>query len=113
MNVKRQKGIDPRMAGAVKDLQELILGRYPKATFELSHGEGDDPDGWYLTATVDIPDTDDVIDLVIDRLLHYQIDEDLQVYVIPVRPLEQVMEHWRARKEQSLLGQSSLRQLRP
>lgn len=96
--------LEPTVAQAVKDLEKLILSHYPDAAFELSHGEGDDPDGWYLTATVDIPDTDDVMDLIIDRLLHYQIDEDLQVYVIPVQPLERVAEQLQARTQQQTLA---------
>ena len=113
MKARLDAETDRRMAGAVEDLHDLILGHCPNAGFELSHGEGDDLEGWHLTATVDIPDTDDVIDLVIDRLMHYQVDEDLQVYVIPVQPLERAAEQLRTRTERRPAEQTPRSPLRP
>ena len=80
---------DPRIQAAAKELQESILQGYPDATFALT--VGDDPVGVYLHATVDIEDTDEVIDLIIDRMLELQIEEELPIYVIPVRPIERVL----------------------
>ena len=72
---------DPRTRGAVEQLQALISHRYPEAMFETYWGE--DPEGIYLDAIVDVEDTDEVMDLIIDRLLEIQIDEGIPVYVIP------------------------------
>ncbi len=36
-------------------------------------------------------DTDAVVDIFIDRLLDLQVEEQLPLYVIPVRPLERVL----------------------
>jgi hypothetical protein len=80
----RQKSLhDPRMTEAVRSLQTLISSHYPTATFRTFHGE--DPDGVYLRTAVDLDDPDVVMDLAIDRLLKYQLDEGLPVYLLPVR----------------------------
>ncbi len=84
---------DQRIQPAISELEGLISSRYPSATFTV--GFGDDPEGLYLTATVDVEDTDVVMDVVIDRLLTLQIDEGLPVYVVPVRPLERVLTEMR------------------
>jgi len=95
MSAERSPDIDPRVQAAVGELQRLVRGKYPAATFEVSRGE--DPEGMYLKATVDIEDTDEVVDVVIDRLLQMEIDDGLAVYFIPLRPLERVVEEMRSR----------------
>jgi hypothetical protein len=89
MKAKRIDSEDPRIQSAVAELQALIQRHYPGATFEETHGE--DPEGIYVMATVDVEDTDDVVDVYIDRLLEMQIDENLAVYVAPIRPLERIV----------------------
>jgi len=79
---------DLRVRAAMVELQALIQRHYPAATFRKTLGE--DPEGMYLMATVDVEDTDDVVDVYIERLLEFQVDEGLSVYVIPVRPLKRV-----------------------
>lgn len=96
---------DPRIVAAVDELTALISKRYPAATFEVS--EGEDPDGVYLMATIDIDDPDDVTDLVIDRTLQLQIDEQLPVYVVPIRPISRVMDARRRRLDAAPLLPSS------
>jgi len=86
---------DPAIRAAVAELQATIRERFPSATFTV--GAGHDPEGIHLTATVDIDDPDDVVDLVIDRVLALQIDEHLPVYVIPVRTPERIAAMLRAR----------------
>jgi hypothetical protein len=78
----------PRMQAAIGELQRLIQQHYPEATFQVELG--DDPTGMYVLATVDVEDTDAVVEVYIDRLLELQIDEGLAVYVVPVRPLARV-----------------------
>lgn len=90
MTVERIQEDDPRVQKALADLQGLIHGRYPEATFEVAPGE--DPEGIYLRATVDVEDTDEVVDTIIDQLLEIQVEQRLPVYVIPVRPLKRVLE---------------------
>ena len=74
-----------RLQAAVEELQRLIHGVYPAATFQVV--PGDDPAGTYVVATVDVEDVEAVIDVYIDRLLAFQIDEGLPVYVVPMRLL--------------------------
>lgn len=73
----------PRMREAIVELKELIRFRYPEATFDVT--EGEDPDGIYLVATVDVDDRNDVIDLFLDRLVDFQVEEELPIYVVPRR----------------------------
>ncbi len=90
MSTDKLKPIDPRINQALDKLKAFIAQRYPAATFEVAPGE--DPDGVYLTATVDVEDTDEGVDTIIDRLLEIQVDQRLPVYVIPIRPLTRVLE---------------------
>jgi hypothetical protein len=73
----------PRMQAALAELQALIQQAYPTATFAMTPGE--DPDGLYVLATVDVDDTDAVVDVYIDRLLTLQIEDGLPIYVVPLR----------------------------
>ena len=87
---------DQRIQPAISELKGLISSHYSSATFAISLG--DDPEGVYLTATVDVEDTDAVMDVVIDRLLTLQVDEGLPVFVVPIRPLECVLAEMRRAK---------------
>lgn len=89
MSVERASTEDPRLLMAASELREIIAARYPAATFELKRG--DDPAGLYLIPTVDVADTEDVAEVVSERLLTLQIEEGLPVYVFPVRPLARVL----------------------
>ena len=80
---------DARVQERLAELRGRILGAYPAATFTVAHG--DDPEGIYLTATVDVEDPDEVTALIIDRLIEIQVEEELPLYVIPVRPVERVL----------------------
>ena len=79
----------PDMQAAIMEPQGLIRQHYPNTTFEVVHW--DDPIGMYVLATVDVEDTEAVVDVYIDRLLELQIDAGLAVYVVPMRPLARVL----------------------
>jgi hypothetical protein len=87
MIAAREPRSNPRLGDAVAE-------RYPDAVFSVS--SGDDPEGTYITATVDVADTDEVFDVVVERLLEMQVEEGLSVYVLPVRPVERVVAELRA-----------------
>ena len=74
------------MEEAVAELQALIASHYPEATFSVS--DGDDPEGIYLTAIVDVENMREVIDVFLDRLVDMQVDEALPISVVPIRPVE-------------------------
>lgn len=84
-----RKPNDPHIERAVNELEQLVRRSFPNAQFQVS--EGEDPDGVYLRATVDVPDTDEVLNLVIDRLVELQVDEHLPLYFVALRPRERVI----------------------
>ncbi len=89
---------DPRIERAVKELRSMISQRYPDATFNLTYGE--DPEGVYLKPVVDVEDTTEVFDVVGDRLLDMQVEEELPIYVVPVRPLASILAKMRKPERQ-------------
>lgn len=84
------------LEAAISEIQGMILARYPDATFELA--PGDDPVGTYMRVTVDVEDTDDVVDVIVERNLEMQVEEGIPLYVIPVRPLARIMAELDAEK---------------
>ena len=94
MTVEYASAHDPRIQEALIELKGLIRQKYPTATFVVSRG--DDPEGVYLTSTVDVDDTEEVFDVVVDRLLKYQIEDELPIFVVAVRPLERVLKDLRS-----------------
>src|SRR5712691_3264729 len=61
-------------------------------------------EGVYLVTTVDIADTDEVIDVIGDRLVELQVDEGLPIYVTPLRPIQRVIAELRQREQASSLS---------
>jgi hypothetical protein len=93
---------DKRIQQALDELEAMIVGRYPAAEFLVVSGS--DPEGIYLKPIVDVEDTEDVFDVVADRLLDLQIDDDLPIYVVPIRPLATIA---RMLAESGLVGKTS------
>ncbi len=87
---------DPQIRQALADLRDLISERYPAATFNVERGE--DPEGIYLVATVDVEDTDEVAALYTERLLDLQVEGELPVHVLPIRPLDRVIREIREQR---------------
>jgi len=81
--------LTPNVEAALSELQHMIAARYPDATYTIQ--EGFDPPGIYLLVTVDVPDTDEVFDVVVDRLIDLQVEKGLPVHVIPIRPIARVI----------------------
>ncbi|HEX5501986.1 MAG TPA: hypothetical protein VFW96_05155 [Thermomicrobiales bacterium] len=86
---------DPRIQAALAELQALIAARYPAAVFSVYRGE--DPEGIYLKAIVDVADLDEVADVFMDRLVDLQVEGGLPVYVALDLPLERALAQWRER----------------
>ena len=80
----------------LRDVLPRLEARYPEATFEVLYRE--DPDGMRLRTTVDVEDTDEVMDVVIDKLYDFQVEQGLPVYVVPVQPLARAGTELKARK---------------
>lgn len=79
---------DPRVDEALAEMRATIQSHYPEATFTIF--EGFDPPGMYLRAAVAQDDTDEVVELILHRMIHFLNEERLPVYVIAVRPRERV-----------------------
>ncbi len=88
MTIEQSPLTDPKMQAAIAELQNLILDHYPTATFTV--GAAEDPEGIYMRAVMDIDDTDDVIALILDRLVDLQVQDELPLYVVPVRTPERI-----------------------
>lgn len=73
-----------RIQAVLEEFKELISTEYPEAVFAVE--VGGEPDGVYLIVTLDLEDTEEVLDVIMDRMLEVQIDEYLPVYVLPLRP---------------------------
>lgn len=82
--------LDPRTQAALDELRGMIRRRYPEARFAVSRGH-DEPENVHLLTTVDLDDADEVLDLVLDRLLELQVEERLPIHVIPLRSPERVL----------------------
>jgi hypothetical protein len=88
MKIEPGLELDPRMAAALEELAATISQHYPGSSFRVSRGE-DDPTIVQLIATIDVEDTDPVLDVVMERLLELQ--ETLPVFVVTERPLERTI----------------------
>ena len=86
--------VGSRMENALNELRGLIRTRYPQARFSVAHGH-DEPENVHLVTTVDLEDADEVLDLVIDRVVELQVEERIPVHVIPVRPVRRVLDSLR------------------
>ena len=89
--------LTPRIQEALAELQALILDRFPDATFEVH--QGDEPWGIYLHATVDVDSLWDVIDVVSDRLVDFQVNEELPVFIDVHRTPERDAATWAEQAE--------------
>lgn len=81
--------LDMRTQRAVDELQELIQRHYPAAVFQVQRGQ-DDPEAIHLLAIVDIDDTDAIFDIVLNRMMEIQIEQEIPVFVIPLQPPDRV-----------------------
>jgi hypothetical protein len=85
MKTEREPKLAPRLEAAVHELKELVRERYPDATFRLTRSP-EDRRIILLKPIVDIEDRDEVMDAVIDRLVELQSEEQLPIFVVPIRP---------------------------
>jgi hypothetical protein len=90
---------DPRITQALNELADLVRRHHPEATFQVAPAQ-DDPSIVHLLARVDVEDTEEVAELVMDRMIQMQVDEGLPIYVIPLRTPERIAALREARSRQ-------------
>lgn len=90
MSQNPKKKSHARLASVINELKAMITARYPNAQFELVRAT-DEPESVHLVATVDVEDTDEILDLVIDRVLELNVEEGLPLHIIPVQPHERIL----------------------
>jgi len=99
MNQDLEQTLDSRVRGAIDEVRRAIRERYPGAQFAVERGH-DEPENVHLITTVDLDDPDEVVDLVLDRLIELEVDERIPLYVIAVPTPERIlaeMKHSRGR----------------
>lgn len=74
------------MVAATEELQGLIRTRYSEAIFSPELGEGGE--AVFNWTTVDLLDTDEVMDLCVDRVVDLIVEEGVPVHIIPIRTPE-------------------------
>src|SRR6266567_6207148 len=100
MNHEQLQAADPRISQALNELADLVRRHYPAATFQVAPAE-DDPSIVHLLTRVDVDDTEEVANLVMDRMIQMQVDEGLPIYVIPLRTPERSAALREAQKRRS------------
>jgi hypothetical protein len=90
MSQDLEQTLDPRIRGAIDEVRRAILARYPSALFSVEHGH-DEPENIHLITTVDLDDPDEVVDLVLDRLIELEVDERIPLYVIALPTPERIL----------------------
>jgi hypothetical protein len=94
MTKEYEATLEPRRHRAIQELTELVKQHYPTASFAVVPAE-DEPDATHIITTVDLDDPDEVVDLVIDRMLELQIDDGIRT---PERTT--VLQHQLRRRDQ-------------
>lgn len=87
---KRRNKLEPKVASAIEELKGMILAKYPDASFEVCPAI-EDPGALDLVTTVDTDEIDEVIDLVVHRLVELD-NEGIWIHVAPVQPIERILE---------------------
>src|SRR5437870_13824689 len=84
MSREMEPRLSHRMRDAVGSLEGLIRGRYPDVSLRVSRNP-EDSRSIDLLATLDVDDRDEVMDLVVERVLELQLKQKLPVHVVPLR----------------------------
>jgi uncharacterized protein (DUF433 family) len=73
-----------RIKRAADQLKAMILKRYPDAMFTLTP-DVNSRESFLLNVAVDVEDTDEVMDLVVDRVVDFSV-QGVPIHVHPERP---------------------------
>lgn len=84
MTVRQSGNRSMRLHAAIAELSEIIRNHFPDAAFQVGSSP-DDAEAVILRAYVDVEAQDDVMDVVVDRMMAIQIEESLPIFVVPIR----------------------------
>lgn len=84
------------ITAAIDEIEQLILQRFPEALFHIE-SDADDPDTTVVIATVDVDNGYEVLDLVTDRVVGFQI-EGLPIVIVPMRPQTRILANLQAQQ---------------
>jgi hypothetical protein len=90
----------PRLLEASGELETCIKKAYPHAQF--SRLWFDDPEGMQLRVVLPVTDPEEVFDLVCDQLLDFQVEEGLPLYLVPLRPVGEVIKQLQSKSAELL-----------
>ena len=85
IEAERQPRLTPRMQAAVDELKGLVRDSYPNASFQVARSP-ENRGVVLLKPVVDVDDRDEVMDVVINRLVEMQSERHLPILVVPIRP---------------------------
>lgn len=80
--LREQLALSTKLAPALIELRDLITDKYPNAQFRVTFGL-DEPFGVHLRPTLDIEDPTEISSTFMDKLLDFQIEQRLPIYVFP------------------------------
>ncbi len=84
---------DPRLDRALDELRDMIRRHFPDATFWVEPSV-DDPTIVHLVAEADVEDTEEVLNVVLDRMIEMQAEEGLPLFVLPRRTPARIAARW-------------------
>jgi hypothetical protein len=77
-----KKPWDERTQQAIDEVQAVIKVAFPEAEFQVHRGRH--PEGIYIDAYTKADNGFDVLDLIGDRLVDLCVEEELDIYVVPL-----------------------------
>lgn len=89
MKIDQPFALEPKMQAAIDELAGMIAARYPSAQFRVSH-HPEEPTTILLDAIVDVDDTEEVLDVVLERMEQLRLDVGVPILVLPLHTPERV-----------------------
>jgi hypothetical protein len=79
--------LSPEMLAAIEEMKALVLSKYPAARFQVIQAP-DEPGAIHLNTIIDVDDLEEVVDLIMDRMMQFMIEDELPFWVVPVHSTE-------------------------
>lgn len=89
MKIDQSFVLEPAVQAAVDELAATIAAQYASARFQVSR-HPEESATVLLEAIVDVDDTDQVVDLIFERMEQLRLEEGVPILVLPLRTPERV-----------------------